>query len=607
MREVFIDLSPDSHLQEVKVFGGYSGEQNETLLKIKLPERMISNDFLYYYFKFETDCNEEILSVPIPYTEITNSIIETPLWQQLTKNGFLKVNVVASNGIITESPSRIAMTNTIVLAIKKSPNGQKVFIDPNAVELQLLQLIDERVLRDLQNLGELVVDQTYTPTSPNAQSGIATAEAVGVANDYTDKAIKSSKNYANNTFAPAIKNTVSGGVLAVHDVSPVEHDLGVSVRSKNLWTNSKRNWGNDFTVTFEDSNNITATANGNSIIPIFEWTFYDYRSWGNSITVSFDYEFVNSADDVARPNEFMCFGGKDGTNTFLGVSKLGNDTAKKQTFSGSYTIDTDADYDCIRFGFYGSVLLGDFENYQVTLTNMQLELGTTATDYTPYVADLSAVGVSRLGKNLYNLYDENVKSQNGVNAFDTIVKKNNQLILTEDNSVLVGNMPVLVFYKSELPKGTYILSYNYNFENSLPVAIRPNELLYYADDTIVALDKLVDVTEGTQTRTITLSKDCTLRIDFYQHVNSAAEEHSSKTIYKAIFSNIQLEVGSTATDYEPYIEPQTVTANADGTVEGLTSLSLDMTVMTNTEGVVIDMTYNADTKMYIDNKISELL
>lgn len=223
------------------------------------------------------------------------------------------------------------------------------------------------------------------------------------------------------------------------------------------------------------------------------------------------------------------------------------------------------------------------------------------------LTDFSNVGVSRLGKNLYNLYDENVKNNNGVNAFDTIVKENNQLILTEDNSVLVSNMPVLIFYKSELPKGTYILSYNYNFENSLPVAIRPNEFLYYADDTIVAIDKLVDVTEGTQTRTITLSKDCTLRIDFYQHINSAAEEHSSKTIYKAIFSNIQLEVGSTATDYEPYIEPQTVTANADGTVEGLTSISPDMTVTTDTEGVVIDMTYNADTKMYIDNKISELL
>lgn len=307
----------------------------------------------------------------------------------------------------------------------------------------------------INNGGDITVDQTYTPTSPNAQSGLATAEAVGVANDYTDKAIKSLKTYANNTFAPTIKNTVSGGVLAVHDVSPVEHALNI---------------------------------------------------------------------------------------------KLSSDT------------------------------LTDFSN----------------------------VGVSRYGKNLYNLYDENVKSENGIYAFDTIVKENNQLILTEDNSVAVSNMPMLTFYKSELPKGTYILSYNYNFENSLPVAIRPNELLYYADDTFVTLDKLVNATEGTQTRTITLSKDCTLRIVFYHHVHSAAEEHSSKTIYKAVFSNIQLVVGTTATDYEPYIEPQTVTANADGTVDGLTSLSPDMTIMTDTEGVVIDMTYNADTKMYIDNKLAEI-
>ena len=60
------------------------------------------------------------------------------------------------------------------------------------------------------------------------------------------------------------------------------------------------------------------------------------------------------------------------------------------------------------------------------------------------------------------------------------------------------------------------------------------------------------------------------------------------------------------TDYKPYIQPQTVTANADGTVEGLTSLSPNITVTTDTDGVVIDMTYNADTKMYIDNKLAEI-
>ena len=39
----------------------------------------------------------------------------------------------------------------------------------------------------------------------------------------------------NNTFANAIKGKVSGAVVQVDDVSPVEHIVGCKVRSKNLW------------------------------------------------------------------------------------------------------------------------------------------------------------------------------------------------------------------------------------------------------------------------------------------------------------------------------------------------------------------------------------
>lgn len=117
----------------------------------------------------------------------------------------------------------------------------------------------------------LPIDQTYTPTSPNAQSGIATAEAVGVANDYTDKAIKSLKTYANNTFAPAIKNTVSGSVLAVHDVSPAEHDLDVCVRSENLipypyYQSTSSANGGMFTV--NDDRSVTASGTPTAYIEI---------------------------------------------------------------------------------------------------------------------------------------------------------------------------------------------------------------------------------------------------------------------------------------------------------------------------------------------------
>ena len=80
----------------------------------------------------------------------------------------------------------------------------------------------------------------------------------------------------------------------------------------------------------------------------------------------------------------------------------------------------------------------------------------------------------------------------------------------------------------------------------------------------------------------------------------------SVTIPDGVYRMYQLECGSAATSFEPYVEPQTVTANADGTVIGLTFMSPSITLMTDNSGVDISLTYNADTKKYIDNKFAEL-
>ena len=68
-----------------------------------------------------------------------------------------------------------------------------------------------------------------------------------------------------------------------------------------------------------------------------------------------------------------------------------------------------------------------------------------------------------------------------------------------------------------------------------------------------------------------------------------------------VADNIQIALGNTATDYEPYIEPQTATASADGTIKGLTSLSPNTTLISNTDGVIINCEYYRDIDTYIDN------
>lgn len=58
--------------------------------------------------------------------------------------------------------------------------------------------------------------------------------------------------------------------------------------------------------------------------------------------------------------------------------------------------------------------------------------------------------------------------------------------------------------------------------------------------------------------------------------------------------NLQIELGEKSTEFEPFIEPIMVTANAEGTVEGLTSHYQTITLYTATEGITINCEYNRD-------------
>lgn len=60
------------------------------------------------------------------------------------------------------------------------------------------------------------------------------------------------------------------------------------------------------------------------------------------------------------------------------------------------------------------------------------------------------------------------------------------------------------------------------------------------------------------------------------------------------FSNIQIQAGTMSSDYEPYVDPVEYTPNADGTVEGVTSIYPATNLTTDTDGVTIGCTYNRD-------------
>ena len=60
------------------------------------------------------------------------------------------------------------------------------------------------------------------------------------------------------------------------------------------------------------------------------------------------------------------------------------------------------------------------------------------------------------------------------------------------------------------------------------------------------------------------------------------------------WSNLQVEIGDTATDYESYKESTTHIPNADGTVEDVISVYPTTTLIPNPSGVIVDCEYNKD-------------
>ena len=66
-----------------------------------------------------------------------------------------------------------------------------------------------------------------------------------------------------------------------------------------------------------------------------------------------------------------------------------------------------------------------------------------------------------------------------------------------------------------------------------------------------------------------------------------------------------LEVNDVGTDFEAFTENEYV-PSTDGTVEGITSLSPNMTILTDTEGVIVECEYNKDTNKVV-HKLADAL
>lgn len=345
----------------------------------------------------------------------------------------------------------------------------------------------------------------------------------------------------------AIRNMASGSVVFLTDISPIEHILSVKARSYNSFDGELGQGYIDSSGNIVNAPNNVYSVN---IIPV--QNIYPYTL---SATLHSTYQRYQIALSYYKDGVFV-------------------EREKRNGEALTHTFTIPKGIDGIRFAITSDNVTTDL------VSNCQLQLGTEATPYTPYV-DVSTAKVNKYGGNL-------LPTERGGFTFTTFFELNIYDILSN----LIGET-ITVSYEAKLDTlvsdQNRILNYAYqkqgitiNTEHSfVPTA----EWQRFSFTTTV-------VNLGIQDET--LSKGS---ISFY--------DPDGSNTYS--IRNVQISLGEETLEYETYTEPTTYSINADGTVEGVTSLYPTTTLISDTEGVVIDVEYNADTKKYIDNIKAELM
>ena len=399
-----------------------------------------------------------------------------------------------------------------------------------------------------------------------------------------------------------LKKSVSGSTIIIDDVSPVTHNMSVKISSipkKNLLNQLiAKAYSSDMNVPTEDFINTycskkisfkqgtTYTFSIKSVSGFsgnVAWApkFYIFDngslfvSNATSPPVVFSTDFFTSDSSA---NEYVC---SNGTALWNKNNMIGNQGP------WSMTITPVKDFEAVFIVTDGTV------TDNVIVTEAQIEVGSTATSYAPYienpVTDLTAVKVRKHGKNLLPLADSGIYYNGSITGGKPFIY-NSSLGISNFNNIDVSSYRGVYAVIKLIEGETYTLTIKNLVNNcatkqiTLAVGFRSSESTVFGTSE-KDNSKYSDYNPSSFTFTVPNGYPYCL-VGFYNYPTVSGDTVS--------FDAMQLEIGTTATDYEPYITPTEYTPTADGTVEGITSLYPNTTLTTNTENVIIDCEYYKD-------------
>ena len=353
----------------------------------------------------------------------------------------------------------------------------------------------------------------------------------------------------NTACANALRGAASDSSVSLTDISPNEHTLGVKVGGKNLLSVMSL-----YPTITNNATPIHFKARQTYILSMTS-TYEQYR------IMLFGTDINGTQFNATNPDNNKYIQGMYTGNTGR-LQSTSNQTAK--------TLSLKCNTDCI---ITAIVLWNAANESEKTYSNFQLELGSTATAYTPYISDLTSVTVTRSGKNLIPYpYFKTTQTISGVtftvNSDGSITVNGTaaaNAVFELESDLTTFALPVGNYFLSGCPSGGSVTSY----------------FMVAANGAGISYDKFLrDFGNGITAPSNGENWKISIRI------------MSGYTANNLVFKP-QIELGSTATAYEPYTVAE-YTPAADGTVSGITSLYPTTTLMTNAEGAIIEAEYNRD-------------
>lgn len=507
---------------------GRIGLTNDGVTDVVIPDSFLeqSNNIVAYVYVSDTTEGKTIRTINIPVKERAKpEEYNTPESKELFVEAIEAVNDVAVRAENAESKA------------KSHADSAKESLEATEQIAESFNETAAKVTKDVDDAGTLQIQNIYNAKAETLEAvqseGAAQIERVRIAGE----------NIV-NAAANAIKGHMKGEIVTADDVSSAIHAVKTKASGKNLFNvkNIELTGSTDAFISSVDENSITITTSDTYTKNGVVRTGKTLRDLAPLLEIGKTY--VISAETQSYFKRFVLHEGDS------------------ELYFGQPFVPTEKDLSAVVYVYGLAYTKGDGIG-DCIISNIQIEEGETATEYTPYIAP-ETVKVRRCGKNLYNGGD---------------------IAATKSATINIGM----------IPSGEYTISANVSSDDT--EHSKSLVLLYYVDDSY----KGISLERGTRKNCVVSLDAPVNKIAFYASINASASENDVFS-----FADIQIERGAVATEYEAYKGAE-YTPAADGSVDGVTSIFPHMTILTDTEGVTMECEYNIDTKTYIDRKIKEMM